>query len=104
MNDKTIHLGGGLISPPALRVFKYPLPRNEGTVAIPRNANITSCQLQNGMPTLWAEVDPNEKETVDLSIRYVMTGGEVPSGHQHLATFLTAGDSFVTHVYMRVLA
>ena len=103
MNDKTIHLGGGLIKPPNLKVFKYNLPTSDGVIKVPMNINITSCQLQYGKPCIWAEVDPNEERTVDLSIKYAVTGADVPDGHQHLGTFLTNNDNFVLHAYMRVM-
>ncbi len=103
MEDKTIHLGGGLIKPPVKKVFKYSLPDRDGVIKLPLNANITSCQLQYGKPVIWAEVNPDETREVELSIKHVMTGGDVPEGYQQLATFLTNNDSFVIHVYMRVM-
>ena len=77
-------------------IWKYPVNMG-GAVLMPDKATILSCQLQNGMPVLWAEVDPAEPTVNSRVFKVVPTGGDVPDRGSYLSTFQV--DGLVFHVY-----
>ena len=47
-----------------MTIWKYPLPQKEQfALRMPKRANLLTVQLQDGVPTLWAMVDPSEDYT-----------------------------------------
>ena len=68
-------------------VWKYPLEMKDlQHINIPVNAEILSVQVQQGVPTVWALVDPEGAE-VDFAFRMVGTGHPIGYGIAHF-TFL----------------
>lgn len=70
-----------------MRIFKYALEvQNEQVLEMPKDAWILDIQVQYGIPTLWALVDP-EAVLTQRKILCVGTGHEVaPGSIGYLAT------------------
>ena len=87
-------------------VHKFPLPLSgwgvvssvQHCVEMPANATVLALQLQRGVPTLWAQVDPRGP-AVTRTFRWVGTGSEVPSGGEYIGTAQMQGGDFVFHLY-----
>lgn len=63
------------------KIFKYELPVNGGIIAIKQCIiKILSIQEQNGIPVMWAIVDPDSEAIEPLEITAIGTGWELPSG------------------------
>ena len=69
-------------------IWKYPIGPGPLTMNImmPKDAEILSMQLQRGMPTMWAMVDPDAPR-VTRQIRTYPTGG-FHSGFEEAGEFL----------------
>ena len=77
-------------------VYKYELRSQDSSISLPEEAEILTVQLQNGIPTLWALVDPeNELETRFISI--VGTGWEVAETVKYICTYMDG--PFVWHAF-----
>lgn len=83
------------------RIFKYPLgvvAFDTAEVEMPHGATIIMFNHQERVFTIWAEVDP----TMPVTTRYfdiLPTGGNVPPGAEHIASFQDIG--YVWHLYER---
>lgn len=58
-------------------VWKYELPLDAGPlyrVRMPYGSGIVAFQIQHGVPTIWADVNPLETETEERILRIVGTG------------------------------
>jgi hypothetical protein len=90
-------------------VYKYPLnqvkdgesdPGVVQDILMPVFSNILHVQVQNGIPTLWAETDDNPntiKET--RTIRFYMTGEPFDSGMDHIYIGTIHVTGYVLHIY-----
>lgn len=69
------------------RVWKYPLQRTTlpQQVRMPTAAKIVHVAWRDGVPYLWAEVDP-ETPTVDRFFALLGTGDLLPPGSWHVGT------------------
>ena len=78
-------------------IWKFPVPFPHGDIIMPKGANVLALQIQHGIPTLWAEVDPdNPNETHHLAI--YGTGHPIdPGAGSYIGTFQSP--PFVWHVY-----
>lgn len=85
-------------------IWKYPMPvenflgdDNSITLSIPEEFQFLTVQVQDGVPTLWVEVDP-ESPKVEVKIAIVGTGGKVPDPSTlYVGTVQLGG--FVWHFY-----
>lgn len=82
------------------KIYKYELPVDGGIIAIKQYIiKILSIQEQNGIPVMWAIVDPDDEVVEPLKIIAIGTGWELPTG---LEDYLgTAQDEygFVWHYF-----
>lgn len=79
------------------RVYKYQASVGAGTIRIPEQVNVIHADMQDGQPTVWAEVDPGEPKT-RYPFHIVATGGAVPEGGQHVGTVFDG--PYVWHFYI----
>ncbi len=78
-------------------VYKYRLTgKYTTTLQLPKQAQILSVQMQEGVPTLWALVDPTE-ELIPRYFSIVGTGWEIEEEVTHIGTFMEG--AFVWHVF-----
>lgn len=82
------------------KIYKYELPVDGGIITIKQCIiKILSIQEQNGIPMMWAIVDPDNEKIEPLEIVAIGTGWELPMG---LEDYLgTAQDEygFVWHYF-----
>ena len=82
------------------KIYKYELPVDGGIITIKQCIiKILSIQEQNGIPMMWAIVDPDNEVVEPLEITAIGTGWELPTG---LEDYLgTAQDEygFVWHYF-----
>ena len=63
------------------KIFKYELPHNGYTITIPHKVyELLDVQTQDGVPMLWAVVDPEQQVENPIEIIAIGTGWELPSG------------------------
>jgi hypothetical protein len=63
------------------KIYKYELPVNGGIITIKQCIiKILSVQEQNGIPMMWAIVDPDNEVVEPLEIVAIGTGWELPTG------------------------
>ena len=76
-------------------IYKYQLP-GVGALKLPLGAQILTVQLQNGSPTLWALVQP-DNALVDRTISIVGTGSEVEDNMKYICTYMDG--PFLWHAF-----
>lgn len=85
------------------KIFKYKLNLEERQqVDLPKGAKILSVQAQRDEISLWALVDPNEKEADSVGFAIVGTGNPINFNIQDakfLETIQFEGGHFVFHVF-----
>lgn len=79
-------------------IWKYPLNLSDGQQVhkMPKGGTVLCVHMQYGLPTLWAEVDPDEA----MEPRYFQvhgTGHPVANGGVFVGT--AVGNHFVWHIY-----
>ena len=79
-------------------IWKYPLDLLDGqqVLKMPKGAKILSIDIQGGLPTLWAEVDPE----ANPEARYFQvhgTGHPISNGSAFVGS--AVGVPFVWHIY-----
>ena len=86
-------------------IWKFPLALEvEQTVEVPQNAKFLHVAYQDGLPTVWAEVDPDlprEPRTfviVGTGHRVPETGGPTGKPPAYVGTVLRG--AFVWHIYV----
>lgn len=79
------------------RIYKYPITGIDVEINIPALGQICTCLLQEGVPTLWVDV---EDVNMTFARRFVVvgTGHEVPSGAIYTGTWQEPS-SFVGHLF-----
>ena len=79
------------------KIFKYVL--TDDSCLFPINAKPLCVQLQNGRPTVWAEVDPEDPDKRNKRFFIIGTGHEIPFLNlEYVGTFQQ--EPFVWHVYV----
>jgi hypothetical protein len=80
-------------------VFKYPLQLISGaqTIKMPYEADVVFVDMQNGILTIWAEVD-TEEEVIDRGFEVFGTGHSIPDGRTFVGT-AHSPDGYLWHVY-----
>ncbi len=80
-----------------MKILKYPLTLTDRqTIEMPTNASIIHVNGQNGVPCIWAEVNPGE--TGSRTFYIVGTGHDIPTGRvRYIGTYHSG--PFVWHIY-----
>ena len=87
-------------------IWKYPLEiTGIQTIELPGHANILSVKDQNGILTLWAELDTEDKSLHSVDIYIVGTGNPITFETKYMESpqyfdSVIMG-SFVWHVYIK---
>lgn len=87
-------------------VWKFPLPMGGWGIAngvcspvhMPEEAHLLTLQVQQGVPTLWAQVNP-EAPVVRRIFQWVGTGQKAPADGTYVGTVQLQGGQFVFHLY-----
>ncbi len=77
-------------------INKYTLDSQDWTLQLPKGAELLTVQLQNGIPTLWALVNPMTV-TEERHICIVGTGWDVEDNMKYITTYMDG--YFVWHVF-----
>ena len=79
------------------KIWKFPAPFPNGNIVMPKGAKVLTLQMQDGVPTLWAEVDPDAPDEIHHLVTYG-TGHPVdPGAGSYIGTYQSP--PFVWHVY-----
>jgi len=82
------------------RIYKYPVPLTDDfTLALPRNAQILTVQMQHEKPQLWALVDP---AVSNVERNFIVRGTGHPvddEGLEYINTFQLANGTLVFHLF-----
>jgi hypothetical protein len=92
-----------------VKIYQYnldPYAEGEQKLVLPKSAKLISLSTVYDQPTLWALVDPEEKETVDYSFRVCKVGDEI-SGEEmrylrYIGVCVSTGSSHIWHVFQVV--
>jgi len=82
-------------------ICKYTLPLLPARfdLAVPFGAQLLACQLQRGVPVLWAEVTPSNDKRI-WRLEWFGTGHEIRNARGHVATVQIQEDPpLVLHLY-----
>lgn len=85
-------------------IYKYPIERNSESLSMPKGARILSCQIQNGTPTIWALVDPDESPELRM-IEVYGTGHSINAGASQMVFIGTVqmNNGLVFHIFERTI-
>ena len=78
------------------RIYKYEISWGRALIALPCGAQVRHFGMQEGVPFLWAEVDP----TAPLETRFFIlfgTGQDIPAGGVYHGT--VHHGAYVWHLY-----
>lgn len=79
-------------------IFKYHITKeNNGLIEMPEGSNVVSCQLQNGIITIWAIVDES-KPLVKRQFDVYGTGWDVDARNTFIGT-VQDNDGLVWHIF-----
>ena len=83
------------------KIYKYRLPEAPGVVTTinERIIEVLSVQYQNGIPTIWAIVDPDDT-SVAAEIMSFGTGWELPNGAEKYVGSLQDPEGYVWHYFI----
>lgn len=82
------------------KIYKYELPVDGGIITIKQCIiKILSIQEQNGIPVMWAIVDPDNEKIEPLEIVAIGTGWELPTGLEDYLGTAQDGYGFVWHYF-----
>ena len=96
-------------------IYKYVLytacnvvgtPKFPYTMELPKGAVILSCGLQNNKNfCVWAKVDPNQTEMVEVEFYIFGTGWPIPdeidNGLQFIGTVMISDGRYVYHIFIK---
>lgn len=96
-------------------IYKYVLdtacnvigdPKIPYTMELPKGAEILSCGLQNNKNfCVWAKVDPNQTEMVEVEFYIFGTGCPIPdeigNGLQFIRTVMISDGLYVYHIFIK---
>jgi hypothetical protein len=82
-------------------IFKYKLETTDvQTIYVPIGYKMLCVQLQNGGPTLWIQVEPNNgRETVTLEIKGTGDPMSPVSSRKYVGTYQLSDGALVFHVF-----
>jgi hypothetical protein len=85
------------------RIYKYQLDVKDcQSIKLPKDARILTVQVQSGVPTMWAIVEPDVEDTasIELDIHMFGTGWELPEDADKLKYIGTVQiNGFVWHYF-----
>lgn len=83
------------------KIYKYRLPEAPGVVTTinERIIEVLSVQYQNGIPTIWVVVDPDDT-SVAAEIMSFGTGWELPNGAEKYVGSLQDPEGYVWHYFI----
>ncbi len=81
-------------------ILKYPLrlDPHPQRVAIPVDAYLVACAVQNGVPTMWWSAPFESRDVEDYDFVIVATGQGYDDELTHVFSFLVDDGAFVGHV------
>lgn len=81
-------------------IWKYMLSPGASELRMPADAQVLTVQTQNGVPQLWAKLNPAKPATPRVFVMYG-TGQPMPDDPTlvHVATFQLADGGLVLHVF-----
>lgn len=95
-------------------IYKYVLytacnvvgtPKIPYTMELPKGAVILSCGLQTIKICVWAKVDPNQTEMVEVEFYIFGTGWPIPdeidNGLQFIGTVMISDGLYVYHIFIK---
>lgn len=83
-------------------VFKYGLEIGETVLFLPTRYRALAVQMQNGLPAMWVELNPNEPKNMKVVFTVYGTGHWIESiTEEYVGTFQDG--PFVGHVYSRLV-
>ena len=89
-----------------MKIFKYEMPITDNPlVEMPEGAKVLSFNTQNGVPCIWALVDPAAKKVVREFYIYG-TGHKIYTDNRqilpdYIGTIVTMGGALVWHLFQR---
>ena len=82
------------------KIYKYELPVDGGIITIKQCIiKILNIQEQNGVPVMWAIVDPDNEVIESLEIVAIGTGWELPTGLDDYLGTTQDKHGFVWHYF-----
>ena len=82
------------------KIYKYELPVDGGIITIKQCIiKILSIQEQNGIPMMWAIVDPDNESVEPIEIVAIGTGWELPTGLDNYIGTAQDDYGFVWHYF-----
>lgn len=84
-------------------VLKFPAPHRDETIKVTLGAKVVLCDHQDGVPTLWIELDPSETE-IEWRVISCATGeyDRIGSSDIHLGSVVVREPRWlVWHLYVR---
>lgn len=85
-----------------MTIFKYQFSTNDGfTIQMPAGATVLTVQLQQGIPCIWAKLDP-QQPNVARHFRVFGTGHNFVEGAESLryvGTYQEYGGSLIWHLF-----
>lgn len=85
-------------------IWKYLIGPGNGTISMPKEAEILTVQMQGEFPCIWAMVNP-ESEKEDRSFEIFGTGEGIPSDigaeRKYIGTFQLNEGQLVFHLFER---
>lgn len=83
-------------------IWKFPLDvADEQTLNMPAGAKILTVQIQFGVPTIWAEVEPSEPKIQQRRIAVFGTGHTIPALKPltYIGSVQQDGGNLIWHIY-----
>jgi hypothetical protein len=88
-----------------MKIYKYPFEvQNDVVIKMPKGANPLTVQEQNGLPYIWAIVDPKNDE-IFYNFRIVGTGQEICFDlldYKYFGTFQLVHGKFIGHMFIEI--
>lgn len=82
-------------------VWKVTITDRVEIVKVPVGYKVLSTAIQNRKPVVWIQVDPDECETVSITLKAVATGEvNVKDGDQFIGTLMFINGAIVEHIYL----
>lgn len=83
-----------------MQIWKFPFEVTDKVfLAMPAEARVLTVQVQNGMPCLWALVEPRNTPDGLTEFRIVGTGHEFDGKGEYIGTFQLREGALVFHVF-----
>ena len=83
-----------------MQIWKFPLEVNDAVlVEMPFGAKVLTVQVQNGIPCLWALVEPRNTPDGSTKFRIVGTGHYFDGKGEYIDTFQLMDGALVFHVF-----